>query len=69
MGSSPINATTIAAVVSLGENFLHVTTTSSSYIHMDENYPLFQLMKLVYISTNETHLRIKPLPINRLRET
>ena len=35
--------------------------------YMDENWPLFQPMKLVSISTNGIHPRIKTLPINRLR--
>ena len=69
MGSSPINATATAATISLGENFLHIATKSSSYIRIDENWPLFQPMKLVSISANEIHPRIKPLPINRLRGT
>ena len=69
MGSNLINVAATAAIVSLGENLLHIATTSSSYICMDENWPLFHLMKLVSISTNGIHPRIKPLPINRLKGT
>ena len=66
MGFSPINVVAIAAVVSLGGNFIHFATTSSSFIHMDESWPLFHPMKMVSISTNGIHLIIKPLSINRL---
>ena len=63
MGSNPINVVVTAAEVSF---WRRISPRRLSHIRMDNNWPLFQPMKLVSISTNEIHPRIKPLPINRL---
>ena len=43
--------------------------TSRMPCFVNENWSLFRLMKLVFISINEIHPRIKHLPINKLRGT
>ena len=68
MGSSPINAIVVAAATK-GEMFSTLPTRRLCHVCMDENWPLFQPMKLVSISTNGIHSRFKPLPINRLQGT
>ena len=48
---------------------LHLDATLRMPCFVDENWPLFRLMKLVSILINEIHPRIKPLPVNSLRGT
>ena len=46
-----------------------ISSISRMPCFVNENWSLFRPMKLVFISTNEIHPRIKHLPINKLRGT